>query len=174
MLIVLDDATEYKRVTVQLHGRGVIERDRVLGAAVKTKDQQLVKARDFLVAEIDAKMGAFGIVPPTLEGSIVSSHYFTFEIAEDLLLPEWLEAIVRLGWRTEEVMASVRGSLNYAAIRPRHVSAARFPFAPLPVQHQVVDQLRAVEQLRQAAEAQLAAVDGLSAAILRRAFSGEP
>ena len=51
-----------------------------MGAEIKTKRQQRVQAGDLLVAEIDAKVGGFGIVPAGLAGAIVSSHYFLYEV----------------------------------------------------------------------------------------------
>ena len=76
----IDDFERYKRARVQLHGKGIVLRDEVDGAEIKTKKQQAARVNEFLVAEIDAKVGGFGIVPPELDGAIVSSHYFLFEI----------------------------------------------------------------------------------------------
>jgi hypothetical protein len=59
--VSIDDFTEYKRCRVQLHAQGIVLRDTVLGAEVKTKKQQVCQAGDFLVAEIDAKVGGFGM-----------------------------------------------------------------------------------------------------------------
>ena len=59
----ISDAEEYQLVTVQLHARGIKERSRLLGEKIKTKRQQRIKANDLLVAEIDAKVGGYGIVP---------------------------------------------------------------------------------------------------------------
>src|SRR3989454_6680728 len=77
--VAIDDLTTYRRPRVQLHAQGIVLRDEVLGGLIKTKQQQVCHAGDFLVAEIDAKVGGFGIVPEALDGSIVSSHYFLFE-----------------------------------------------------------------------------------------------
>ncbi len=74
--IEIDDMSEYKRCRVQLHTKGIVLRDTIQGAVIKTKKQQVCRAGEFLVAEIDAKVGGFGIVPEDLEGAIVSSHYF--------------------------------------------------------------------------------------------------
>ena len=74
--IRIDDLSKYKRCRVQLHTQGVILRDEVDGSLIKTKTQQVCRADEFLVAEIDAKMGGFGLVPRELDGAIVSSHYF--------------------------------------------------------------------------------------------------
>ena len=48
--------------------QGIVLRDEVTGALIKTKSQQVCRAGEFLVAEIDAKVGGFGIVPEALDG----------------------------------------------------------------------------------------------------------
>jgi type I restriction enzyme, S subunit len=55
--IEIDDLRSYQRCRAQLHARGVVLRDAVSGAEIKTKRQQVCRAGDFLVAEIDAKLG---------------------------------------------------------------------------------------------------------------------
>ncbi len=88
---VIDDAEQYKRVTVRLHAQGVVLRDQVYGSQLRTKKQQVAKTGDLLVAEIDAKVGGVGIVPSELAGAIVSSHYFLYEIDEAVCHPKYLE-----------------------------------------------------------------------------------
>ncbi len=73
--INIDDTATYRRPRVQLHAQGIVLRDELPGALIKTKTQQLCRAGELLVAEIDAKVGGFGIVPEGLDGAIVSSHY---------------------------------------------------------------------------------------------------
>src|SRR5437762_14385562 len=87
--IVINDLETYKRARVQLHWRGVVVRDQVEGALIKTKDQQVARNGELLVAEIDAKVGGIGIIPPYLDGAVVSSHYFLFEIDEHKCLRIW-------------------------------------------------------------------------------------
>ena len=81
--VFIDDFNEYKRCRVQLHAQGVVLRDKVSGAEIKTKRQQVCRAGDFLVAEIDAKVGGFGIIPDDLDRALVSSHYFLFEVDQE-------------------------------------------------------------------------------------------
>src|SRR5690349_2621649 len=88
--IRIDDFEVYKRARVQLHWKGIVIRDQVEGAAVKTRAQQVARAGELLVAEIDAKVGGIGIVPLEVDGAIVSSHYFLFEIDEQKCLRSWL------------------------------------------------------------------------------------
>jgi type I restriction enzyme S subunit len=135
-ILLIDDFTEYKRCRVQLHAQGIVLRDTVPGADIKTKKQQSCKTGDFLVAEIDAKVGGFGIVPGDLDGAIVSSHYFLFEINEEKLNRSFLDYFIRTPAFREQVAA--QGSTNYAAIRPNQVLEYEIPLPPLPEQRRIV------------------------------------
>ncbi len=138
----IDDFTRYKRARVKLHGKGIVLRDEVDGAEVKTKDQQAARTGELLVAEIDAKVGGFGIVPPELNRAIVSSHYFLFEINEQKCLREWLDWCIRSGMLEDQVKA--HGSTNYSAIRPDHVFKYEIPLPPLPDQRRIVSRIEAL------------------------------
>lgn len=134
--IRIDDFKKYTRARVQLHWRGIVLRDQVEGAAIKTKDQQVARTGELLVAEIDAKVGGIGIVPAELDGAVVSSHYFLFEIDEKNCLRKWLDYFVRSGALEDQVAA--RGSTNYAAIRPKHVLNFEMPLPLIDKQRRIV------------------------------------
>jgi type I restriction enzyme S subunit len=134
--VQIDDLTRYKRCRVQLHAQGVVLRDEVEGAMIKTKSQQVCKADEFLVAEIDAKMGGFGLVPVELEGAVVSSHYFLFVSNVSRLDPRFLGYYSKTPQFREQVAA--RGTTNYAAIRPAHVLAYTLPLPPPDEQQRIV------------------------------------
>jgi type I restriction enzyme, S subunit len=132
----ISDMDTYKRCRVQLHAKGIVLRDIVSGAEIKTKEQQVGRAGEFLVAEIDAKVGGFGVVPDDLDGSIVSSHYFLFEINEEKLDRRFLDYFARTPCFRDQVGA--RGSTNYAAIRPHQVLQYQIPLPPLSEQRWIV------------------------------------
>jgi len=134
--ITIDDLTSYKRPRVQLHVQGIVLRDEIPGALIKTKTQQVCRAGEFLVAEIDAKVGGFGIVPPSLDGAIVSSHYFLFRIDGAKLDRCFLHFFIRTPAFREQVAA--QGSTNYAAIRPAHVLGYGIPLPALTEQRRMV------------------------------------
>lgn len=133
--IVIGDKIEYKRCRVQLYGKGIILRDQVRGSKIKTKKQQLCKENDFLVAEIDAKFGGYGIVPKRLVNAIVSGHYFLFDIDNENLMPDFLGLLVKCNEFSKQVKAT--GSTNYAAIRPYHVLNYLVPLPPYKEQARV-------------------------------------
>ncbi len=170
--IRIDDTKRYKRCRAQLHAQGVVLRDEVAGAEIRTKEQQVCRAGEFLVAEIDAKLGGFGIVPGELDGAIVSSHYFLFEIDETLLDRRFLNYYVRTAAFRDQV--SAQGSTNYAAIRPAHVLGYTIPSVPLAEQRRIVARIEALagkiaeaQRLRAAAAA---AAEALGATQSRQLF----
>lgn len=66
---------KYTLVTVKRSRGGVKKRGLFLGDEVKTKSQFIVKAGDFLISKRQIVHGACGIVPPELDGAIVSNEY---------------------------------------------------------------------------------------------------
>jgi len=140
--VTIDDLQNYKRPRVQLHARGIVLRDEVPGALIKTKKQQVSRAGEFLVAEIDAKVGGFGIVPPELDGAIVSSHYYLFSANDEKLDRRFLDWFIKTPAFREQVKA--QGSTNYAAIRPADVLNYEIPLPPLPEQRRIVARIEAL------------------------------
>jgi type I restriction enzyme S subunit len=134
--IHISDLEKYKRCRVQCHVQGIVLRDLVEGTQIRTKNQQICKEGDFMVAEIDAKLGGFGIVPEELEGAIVSSHYYLYEIDEDLLDRSFFSFFIRTPYFRDQV--SSQGSTNYAAIRYYDVLGYTMPLPPIAEQRQIV------------------------------------
>lgn len=172
--IEIDDLTTYVRPRVRLHAQGVVQRDRVLGAEIKTKKQQVCRAGEFLVAEIDAKVGGFGIVPQELDGALVSSHYFLFQVDSAKLDGRFLDFYARTRAFREQVEA--QGSTNYAAIRPGDVLNYKIPLPPLPEQRRIVERIEAVaERFDEAIRLREAAAEGIRGLLtsVRRHFFGD-
>ena len=163
--IVINDNGRYKRCRVQLHAKGVTLRDVAIGLDIKTKRQQVCKAGEFLVAEIDAKMGGFGMVPESLEGAIVSSHYFLFESDESTLDRHFLDYFCRSEKFRGQVEA--QGSTNYAAIRPVDVLGYSIPLPTITEQQAIVARLNQLaDKVRQLNE-HLDAMETDAEALLR-------
>jgi type I restriction enzyme S subunit len=171
----IDDAEEYQLVTVQLHARGIRERRRLTGAQIKTKRQQRIRGGDLLVAEIDAKGGGFGIVPDELTGAIVSSHYFLYELDTAQVDRLYLEYYLKSGYPEQEVGQFVKGSVNYAAIRPHHFPQLHMPLPPLDEQRRVGARIEALAtRIREAAGLQNSAREEAEALLRATHLSSFP
>lgn len=163
----LDDMRDYMRCRVRLHAQGVELRDKVPGALIKTKRQQRCHRDDFLVAEIDAKMGGYGLVPHAMDGAVVSSHYFLFKSDQAKLNPRYLGYFARSARFASQVKA--RGTTNYAAIRPADVLGYSIPLPPLAEQQRLAARLDAIEtrltRVRQLREEARKAQDALTTSL---------
>ena len=162
----IDDLVTYKRPRVKLHAQGIVLRDEVEGSLIKTKKQQVCRSGEFLVAEIDAKVGGFGIVPEELDGAIVSSHYFLFDSDDQKLDRRFLDWYAKTPAFQEQVAA--QGSTNYAAIRPDHVLAYKIPLPPLPEQRRIVARIEELASKQRDASRLVRSVECDGAALLAR------
>ncbi len=174
--INIDDTATYRRPRVQLHAQGIVLRDELPGALIKTKAQQICRAGELLVAEIDAKVGGFGIVPEALDGSIVSSHYFLFDVDKSKLDPPFLDYFIRTPAFRDQVEA--QGSTNYAAIRPAHVLAYETPLPPLGEQRRIVARIEElsgeIQEARRLQKDASVETQALMASASRSLFGGTP
>lgn len=172
--ITIDDIEIYRRPRVQLHAQGIVLRDEVPGSLIKTKKQQVCRSGELLVAEIDAKVGGFGIVPEGLDGAVVSSHYFLFELDATRLERQFLDYFIRTHAFREQVEA--QGSTNYAAIRPAHVLGYEIPLPPLAEQRRIVARIEELAaQIHEARELRRQAANETEAllASVRNSLIGE-
>ena len=122
------------------------------GNKIKTKQQKVVKAGQFIVAELDAKYGAFGVIPKELEGAIVSSHYWLFDLDKEKILPEYFDYVIRYGPYERLIKPKVKGTTNYAPPRPKHILALELPLPPKQEQEKIVKELNNQQEIKKNAE----------------------
>jgi type I restriction enzyme S subunit len=87
--VEIKDTEFYKRLTIRINHQGVSLRDTEIGAKIGTKSQFRVRAGDFILSKIDARQGAFGIVPPEADGGIITGNFWTFRVDNQLVDTEW-------------------------------------------------------------------------------------
>ena len=134
--ILIDDAVEYKLCRVQLHRRGVVLRNLQYGAEIKTKKQYPCKKDDFIFAEMDSKLGGYGVIPEELEGAIVSSHYYLFEVNQKKLLVDFLKILLKTQVIQDQIKPT--GSTNYASVRPKEFLNFTLLIPDVKTQHEIV------------------------------------
>jgi restriction endonuclease S subunit len=89
-VIDIDDETIYTQVTLKINNGGVVERGKKKGAEIGTKKQIVVRKGQFIFSKIDARNGAFGIIPEELDGAIVTNDFPVFNIDEAIINPTFL------------------------------------------------------------------------------------
>src|SRR5437588_13085167 len=83
--IIIQDDEMYRRLTIHLNGAGISIRDKVLGSEIGTKRQFIVKAGQLVLSKIDARNGAFGIVPLDCDGAIITGNFWAFDVDQTCL-----------------------------------------------------------------------------------------
>ncbi|MEO5332866.1 MAG: hypothetical protein H7839_12655 [Magnetococcus sp. YQC-5] len=114
---VLDPVAEYHEVTVKLWGKGVISRGKVKGGDVISV-RRVVRTDQLILSKIDARNGAIGLVPPELDGAIVSNDFPSFEL-HDLgkCNPAFMGWLVRSAPFVELCKAASEGTTNRVRIK---------------------------------------------------------
>lgn len=94
-LIVLNDHQRYELITVKRRNEGIISRSHLLGREILVKNYAQLQTGDFVISKRQVVHGATGIVPPELDGAIVSNEYLT-AVDSDKLLTEFLTVVASL------------------------------------------------------------------------------
>ena len=82
--IDLDNEVKYRLVTVKRRNGGIAERAILKGKDILVKSQFEVKAGDYIISKRQVVHGATGLVPPELDGSVVSNEYLVGQGTEKL------------------------------------------------------------------------------------------
>jgi len=144
--IRLDDACEYRQVTVSLNGRGVSLRKKALGSEIKTKNQFCVRAGHFIYSRIDARNGAMGIVPPELDGAIVTGDFPVFEVDERKLDLTYLSYLARSRAFIETCRQASRGVTNRKRMKQGELLSVSQQLPSITAQKRVAARLSRIER----------------------------
>ena len=137
----------YKQITVRLWGKGLVLRAEVAGSQIAAARQLQVKAGQFLLSRIDARHGACGLVPASLDGALVSNDFPCFDIDSKIVLPAYF------AWyaRTENFIALCRqaseGSTNRVRLKENEFLRTPVHLPPLNEQQRIVAKLDKVAGL---------------------------
>ncbi len=148
--INLNPDETYRQVTVKLWGKGVVLRGEITGAEIAASKQCLVHARQFIASRIDARNGAFGLIPDSLEGAIVTSDFPVFSLNETRMLPEYLHWLSKTGSFVELCKAASEGTTNRVRLKEDRFLALEIPLPAVTEQRRIVAR---IEQLAAQIEA---------------------
>lgn len=95
--LLLEPNTDYKLVTIKINHNGVVLRGLKKGGEIKSNMFE-VKKGDFILSGIDARNGAFGIIPDDLDGAIVTNDFWYFEIDEDIISKQLFLELTATTW----------------------------------------------------------------------------
>ncbi|MCY4284339.1 MAG: restriction endonuclease subunit S [Thiotrichales bacterium] len=161
----------YKQVTARLWGRGLKLRGRILGSRIAASRQVQVREGQFLLSRIDARNGAFGLVPADLDGALVSSDFPAFDVDETRADPRYLAWYSKTDGFVDLCRRASEGSTNRVRLREGRFLAMEVPLPPLGEQRWIVDRLDRATDLVERRRRAMAASERDIAALLRKAFN---
>ncbi len=137
---VQDDVT-YKQVTIRTNYKGVVLRGTKMGSEIGTKNQWRVSAGHFILSRIDARNGAFGIIPKELEGAIVTNDFLAFDINEDEVEREFFNVFLQSPVFLDACIKASRGNTNRKRVEEGFFLAFELNLPPLPQQRRLITKI---------------------------------
>ena len=137
----IDPHEQYKQVTIKLWGQGVVLRDEVDGSSIAGAKRFVVRPQQFIVSRIDARNGAFGLVPDFLDGAVVSNDFPTFTPNSSRLLPAFLGWMSKTRGFIDLCRAASEGTTNRVRLKENLFMATKIPLPPLSQQRRIVPRI---------------------------------
>lgn len=161
----------YKQITARLWGKGLTLRAEVAGAEIAAKRQIRARAGQFLLSRIDARHGAYGIVPAELDGALVSNDFPCFDIDATIVNPSYFWWYSRTDAFIDLCRRSSEGSTNRVRLKEDEFLAMPIVLPPLDEQQRIADRLDHVAALIDQRTAASAAAEAELQALLAKAFA---
>lgn len=164
-----DPSLEYSEITVKLWGKGVVERGRVSGGQVNGK-RFVARAGNFIASRIDARNGAMGLVPESLDGGLVTNDFPLFQPNHERLDLSYLSWLSKTASFVELCLRASEGTTNRVRLKEGRFLALEIPLPSLAEQRQVVARIEQLAaQIHEAQRLRKAAADEAEAMVEARA-----
>ena len=160
----------YKQVTARLWGRGLRLRGEVYGSTIAARRQVQVREHQFLLSRIDARHGAFGLVPSELDGALVSGDFPAFDVDSSQTHPRYLKWYSTTNGFVDLCRRASEGSTNRVRLKEEKLLAMEMPLPSLEEQRHIVARLDRVAELIEERRQALVASEREVSALLRKAF----
>ena len=145
--IRLERDLKYRLVTVRLYGKGVQLRSETPGSDIKGPNWFCVEHGDIIMSKIDARNGAFGIVPMELDGAIVTNEFPVFRV----ISPDWQAAFL-IAMLANPLFygrfdAMVSGASGRRRVEPKEFLDMEIPNVPRKIQMALGERLIELQEI---------------------------
>jgi restriction endonuclease S subunit len=144
---MVSETTIYKQVTVKLYGKGAVLRKILPGHEIRTRPQFIVKTGQLIMSRIDARNGAFAIVPSELDGAVVTQDFPLFQVDRNWIEPEFLAVLLRSHGFLDACKRASRGTTNRKRLKEAILLDELVPLPNQDVQRLLVELTRQLESL---------------------------
>ena len=161
----------YKQVTLGVRGAGARLRCETRGALLGSAVFR-VRAGDLIYSKIDARHGAFAVLPSHLDGAYVTGDFPSFSIKSEIALPEYLSLITSSPNFWKRAADQAVGTTNRVRLNPDRLLAMSVRLPGLPEQRRIVDLLASSDTALRTDEAALAVMRSAREQLLHDLLSG--
>lgn len=160
---------EYKEITIRLWGKGVLERGRINGAAVNGR-RFIARKHQFIASRIDARNGAMGIVPESLDGALVTNDFPLFEVNQEQILPQYMGWLCRTPAFVDLCARASEGTTNRVRLKENEFLRLEIQIPDTREQQKIVIRIDTVQQQLQAVDKLRSSIDRDIASLLAVRF----
>lgn len=175
--VTVEDGISYKQVTIRTNYKGVVLRGVQGGSTIGTKEQFRVSAGQFILSRIDARSGAFGIIPDELEGAIVTNDFLAFDINQNEVETEFFNVFLQSPIFLEACIKASRGNTNRKRVDEDFFLNYEVNLPSLCEQHQLIKRINKARAGIATAQHEITGQQSLLAklkqAILQEAIQGK-
>ncbi len=139
--VTVQDQVTYKQVTIRTNYRGVELRGTKSGSEIGTKNQWVVSPGQFILSRIDARNGAFGIIPDELDGAIVTNDFLAFDLNENEVEREFFNAFLQSPQFLEACIKASRGNTNRKRVEEAFFLNYEIDLPPLTEQQELIQRI---------------------------------
>lgn len=132
-----DPEVTYSLVTVRLYGKGVRLRSKTQGGDLKGANWFRVETGDLIMSKIDARNGAFGIIPRDLDGAIVTNEFPIFRVSSPEWVAEFLLAMLTRPRFYQRFDAMVSGASGRRRVEPAEFLEMEMPDVAPALQREI-------------------------------------
>jgi type I restriction enzyme S subunit len=168
--ITLQPEQTYREVTVRLWGKGVTLRREVLGAEIASDRRLRVKPGQFIASRIDARNGAFGLIPDELDGGVVTNDFPVFEPDKTRLHIPFLGWMSKTATFVDLCKAASEGTTNRVRLKEDRFLTTSIHLPSMEEQRRIVDRIEEVASKLTAAEQLSLEVTSAATQILNSAY----
>ena len=131
----------YTQVTVRMWGKGVVQRDIVKGVEIAGSKRWVVRYNQLILSRIDARHGAIGLVPKTLDGAVVTTDFPAFNFDQNRLLPEYLNWLCKTASFVSLCVAASEGTTNRVRLQEAKFLALEILLPQIEEQRRIVGRI---------------------------------
>ncbi|MBZ0283440.1 MAG: restriction endonuclease subunit S [Anaerolineae bacterium] len=166
----IEDNREYAQITVKMHHKGVVLREKQLGKFIGTKRQNRIHVGQFIISKIDARNGACAIVPPELDDAVATFDFPTFDVNADIDTGylDFYTSTRRFVRACRDVSI---GTTNRSRLQMESFGQIEIPLPPLDEQCRIAAVLRNADANIARVEDAIAAAQEVKRGVMRRLFT---